>query len=170
MLFQLWFQGLRSVTTVTLCLPDSGLNFQELVYLAVQVTLHLPFWGQCTEYLSTFKLPAIGTVLHLLTNVVVCGLQSFMISQNHRKCWDGKDPSGFYQSLKWLLPPSKAAICGTIILYDGAVTGISILFSPRNSVCAGSWNFRFFLPHRTSLSPAFWCGWDAVDASITGIR
>lgn len=57
-----------------------------------------------------------------------------------------------------------------IILCDGAVTGVSILFSPRNIFCVGSWNFRFFLSHRISLSPAFWCGWDGVVASIPGIR
>lgn len=52
----------------------SGLNFQEFVYLAVQVTLHLPFWAQCAEYLGLFKLPAIGTVLLLPTGVVVCAV------------------------------------------------------------------------------------------------
>lgn len=60
--------------TVTLCLPDSGLNFQEFVYLAVQVTLHLPFWAQCAEYLSLFKLQGTGTVLQLPTGVVVCAV------------------------------------------------------------------------------------------------
>lgn len=140
MLFQLWFQGLRSVTTVTLCLPDSGLNFQEFVYLAVQVTLHLPFWGQCTQYLSPFKLPDIGTVLQLPTGVVVCAVVfSFTVSWNHRKCWDGRDPSGFCWSLKWLLPPSKAAVEHNS-LWWGCDWGIYIIQSQEYFLC---WELEF---------------------------
>lgn len=128
MLLQLWFQGLRSVTTVTLvvefprvCVPGcSGHRTPSILGSLCRISE--PF--QAASYRDSPPAAHRG-------GDVCCGVQRFMISQNHRNAeLEGRGP------IRTLLKPEvtvthlqSSNLWNTILYFWGCDWGIHIVQS-----------------------------------------